>query len=55
MFPGIARDVTRGLLTSSNGFTVRPWQRSVRTLGELFQQEGGEQISERAPDETDTA
>jgi glycine/D-amino acid oxidase-like deaminating enzyme len=47
MFPGIARDVTRGLLTPGNGFTVSP-QRSVRTLGELFQQEGGELINERA-------
>jgi glycine/D-amino acid oxidase-like deaminating enzyme len=47
MFPGIARDVTRGLLTPGNGFTVSP-QSSVRTLGELFQQEGGELINERA-------
>ena len=47
MFPGIARDVTRGLLTPGNGFTVSP-QRSVRTLGELFQHEGGELINERA-------
>lgn len=47
MFPGIARDVTRGLLTPGNGFTVSP-QRSVRTLGELFLQEGGELINERA-------
>ena len=47
MFPGIARDVTRGLLTPGNGFTVSP-QRSGRTLGELFQQEGGELINERA-------
>jgi D-amino-acid dehydrogenase len=47
MFPGIARDVTRGLLTPGNGFTVSPG-RSVRTLGELFQHEGGELINERA-------
>lgn len=47
MFPGIARDVTRGLLTPGNGFTVSP-QRSVRTLGELFQRESGELINERA-------
>jgi len=47
MFPGIAREITRGLLTPGNGFTVSP-QRSVRTLGELFRQEGGELINERA-------
>ena len=47
MFPGIARDVTRGLLVPGNGFTVSP-QRSVRTLGELFRQEGGALINERA-------
>jgi glycine/D-amino acid oxidase-like deaminating enzyme len=47
MFPGIAREVTRGLLVPGNGFTVSP-ARSVRTLGELFQQEGGVLINERA-------
>ena len=47
MFPGIAREVTRGLLVPGNGYTVSP-QRSVRTLGELFRQEGGELINERA-------
>ena len=47
MFPGIAREVTRGLLVPGNGFTVSP-QRSVRTLGELFRQEGGTLINERA-------
>lgn len=47
MFPGIAREVTRGLLIPGNGFTVSP-HRSVRTLGELFRIEGGEQIHERA-------
>lgn len=47
MFPGIAREVTRGLLVPGNGFTVSP-QRSVRMLGELFRQEGGELINERA-------
>jgi D-amino-acid dehydrogenase len=47
MFPGIAREVTRGLLVPGNGFTVSP-QRAVRTLGELFRQEGGELINERA-------
>jgi D-amino-acid dehydrogenase len=47
MFPGIARDVTRGLLVPGNGYTVSP-QRSVRTLGDLFRQEGGTLINERA-------
>ena len=47
MFPGIAREVTRGLLVPGNGFTVSP-QRSVQTLGELFRQEGGVLIAERA-------
>src|SRR5271157_5448936 len=47
MFPGIARDVTRGLLVPDNGYTVSP-QRSVRTLGELFRQEGGALINECA-------
>jgi D-amino-acid dehydrogenase len=47
MFPGISRDVTRGLLVPGNGFTVSP-QRSVRTLGDLFLQEGGALINERA-------
>src|SRR3984885_874168 len=40
MFPGIAREVTRGLLLPGHGYTVSP-QRSVGTLGELFRQEGG--------------
>jgi glycine/D-amino acid oxidase-like deaminating enzyme len=47
MFPGIAREVTRGLLIPGNGYTVSP-QRSVRTLGELLRSEGGELINERA-------
>jgi glycine/D-amino acid oxidase-like deaminating enzyme len=47
MFPGIAREVTRGLLVPGNGYTVSP-ARSVRTLGELFVQEGGTLINERA-------
>ena len=47
MFPGIAREVTRGLLVPGNGFTISP-QRSVQTLGELFRQEGGALINERA-------
>ena len=47
MFPGIARDVTRGLLVPGNGYTVSP-QRSVQTLGDLFRHEGGMLINERA-------
>jgi glycine/D-amino acid oxidase-like deaminating enzyme len=47
MFPGIAREVTRGLLVPGNGYTVSP-QRGVRTLGELFRQAGGTLINERA-------
>jgi D-amino-acid dehydrogenase len=47
LFPGIAREVTRGLLVPGNGYTVNP-QRSVRALGELFRQEGGTLVNERA-------
>jgi D-amino-acid dehydrogenase len=47
MFPAIAREVTRGLLVPGNGYTVSP-QRSVQALGELFRQEGGQLIHERA-------
>ncbi|HEY6434848.1 MAG TPA: FAD-dependent oxidoreductase [Acetobacteraceae bacterium] len=46
MFPGIAREITRGLLLPRNGFTVSP-QRSVRSLGALFTQQGGALINER--------
>lgn len=46
MFPGIAREVTRGLLVPGNANLVSP-QRIVRTLGELFRQEGGALINER--------
>ncbi len=47
MFPGIARDVTRGLLVPGNGHTVSP-PRIVRTLAELFRAEGGTILHERA-------
>ncbi len=47
MFPGLARDVSRGLFVPGNGFTISP-QRLVRTLGELFLGGGGEIIAERA-------
>lgn len=47
MFPGISRDVTRGLLVPGNGHTLSP-QRSVRSLADLFQREGGTLVHERA-------
>lgn len=47
MFPGISREVTRGLLVPGNGFTVSPG-RSVRTLADLFLGEGGQIVPERA-------
>jgi glycine/D-amino acid oxidase-like deaminating enzyme len=47
MFPGISPKLTRGLLVPGNGYTVSP-QRAVRTLGELFRQEGGLLIQEHA-------
>ncbi|MEC5293405.1 MULTISPECIES: NAD(P)/FAD-dependent oxidoreductase [unclassified Aurantimonas] len=47
IFPGIARDLSRGLLMPGNGYTVSP-QRLVRTLGKLFVEGGGEIIAERA-------
>ena len=47
MFPGIARDIKRGLLIPGNGYTVSP-QRAVRSLAELYRAAGGEIIDERA-------
>ena len=35
MFPGIAREITRGLLIPGNGYTISP-QRSVHSLADLF-------------------
>lgn len=46
IFPGIARDVTRGLLVPGNGHTVSP-PRIVRTLADLFRAEGGKVLPER--------
>jgi glycine/D-amino acid oxidase-like deaminating enzyme len=46
MYPGIARDVTRGILVPGNGYTINP-ARLVGTLGELFRAAGGEIIAER--------
>ncbi len=47
MFPGIARNITRGLHVPGNGYTVSP-QRIVRSLAELFRAAGGDIIAERA-------
>ncbi|HLI11852.1 MAG TPA: FAD-dependent oxidoreductase [Alphaproteobacteria bacterium] len=47
MFPGISRNITRGLIVPGNGFTINPG-RLVRTLGELFRKDGGELVAERA-------
>jgi glycine/D-amino acid oxidase-like deaminating enzyme len=47
MFPGIARDITRGLLVPGNAYTVSP-QRIVHALAALFREEGGAIIAERA-------
>jgi D-amino-acid dehydrogenase len=47
MFPGIARDITRGLLVPGNAYTVSP-QRIVHSLAELFRAAGGAIIAERA-------
>jgi D-amino-acid dehydrogenase len=46
MFPGIARDIARGLLVPGNGYTVSP-QRIVHALAELFRSGGGNMIAER--------
>ena len=47
MFPGLARDITRGLLIPNNGYTVSP-QRIVHSLAALFRSAGGDFITERA-------
>jgi glycine/D-amino acid oxidase-like deaminating enzyme len=47
MYPGIARDVTRGVLVPGNGYTINP-ARLVRSLGELFREAGGDIVAERA-------
>lgn len=46
MFPGIARDITRGLLVPGNAYTVSP-QRIVHALADLFRSAGGRIIAER--------
>ncbi len=47
MFPGLARDITRGLFVPGNGYTVSP-QRIVHSLAEMFRAAGGSIIAERA-------
>ena len=47
MFPGIARDIKRGLHVPGNAHTVSP-QRIVATLGDLLRAAGGTIIAERA-------
>ncbi len=47
MFPGIARDITRGIFVPGNAYTVSP-QRIVHTLADLFREAGGSIVAERA-------
>lgn len=47
MFPGIARDIKRGIFVPGNGYTVSP-QRIVHTLADTFRAAGGTIIAERA-------
>jgi glycine/D-amino acid oxidase-like deaminating enzyme len=47
MFPGIACQVSRGVLIPGNGNTVNPG-RMVQRLGELFLAQGGEILAQRA-------
>lgn len=47
LFPGLARDITRGLLVPGNGHTTNPG-RAVRTLADLLLAEGGSILPERA-------
>jgi D-amino-acid dehydrogenase len=47
MFPGIARNIKRGLLVPGNGYTVSP-QRIVQSLADLFRGAGGTIVTERA-------
>lgn len=47
LFPGISRNIVRGLLIPGNGFTVNP-HRLVTSLAELFVEAGGTIAPERA-------
>ncbi|ALP68535.1 NAD(P)/FAD-dependent oxidoreductase [Paraburkholderia caribensis] len=46
MFPGIAPDITRGIIVPGNGYTTNP-RRLVGSIGEAFVAEGGQMVSER--------
>lgn len=46
MFPGISRDVKRGVFVPGNGYTVNP-QRMVQALADIFLQNGGRILSEQ--------
>ena len=46
MFPGITRDIKRGVLVPGNGYTVNP-QRLVETLGQLFSEAGGKTLAQQ--------
>lgn len=47
MFPGIARNIGRGVFIPGNGYTVSP-PRLIRTLAQIFCREGGTVLAERA-------
>jgi D-amino-acid dehydrogenase len=47
LFPGLARDITRGLLVPGNGHTVSP-ARAVGTLAAILQSEGGRILAQSA-------
>lgn len=47
MFPGIAADITRGVIIPGNGFTTNP-ARLVGAICEAFLREGGKMVSEKA-------
>lgn len=46
MFPGITRDIKRGVVVPGNGYTVNP-QRLVATLSQLFTEAGGKTLSQQ--------
>lgn len=46
MFPGITRDIKRGVLVPGNGYTVNP-QRLVETLSQLFHEAGGKTLAQQ--------